>query len=43
MTVPSFFTVINSYSIPLLLLIRQGRNPQQMGKMSKDTEMREDT
>ena len=43
MTAPRFFTMMNSYSIHLLLLIRQGRNPQQMGKMSKDTEMREDT
>jgi hypothetical protein len=42
-TAPSFFTVINRYSIYLLFPIRQGRSPGQVGKMSKDTEMREDT
>lgn len=33
---PSFFTVVDSYPIELLFPIRQGRNPQQLGKKSKD-------
>jgi hypothetical protein len=33
---PSFFLVIDSYPIELLFPIREGRNPQQFGKKSRD-------
>ena len=40
---PSFFTEIDSYHTRLLVPIHQGRSPGQVGKMSQDIEMREDT
>ena len=42
-TAPSFVTVTDRYFIHVLWLIRQGRSPGQVGTMSQDIEMREDT
>ncbi len=36
MAEPTFFTVIDSYSIELIFPIRRGRSPQQVGKTGKD-------
>ena len=40
---PRFFTLTDSCHARLLVPIHQGRSPGQVGKMSQDIEMREDT